>query len=161
MYPQHHSLLEGIPCVSTAMITTKFTLSLRNWKKFGGRIFEKYMAGNTMVCQRCRSVDAIQGVFHKTWFVVSLFKQCATNSQRLVTHSRFCHCHLNPPQAAIPQNVMEFVPERPVELDVALFTKCLRSAPSGSASGLGGCTNDVLQVCLDDYELFQLLSQSL
>ena len=32
----------------------------------------------------------------------------------------------------IPLNVMEFVPERPVELDVALFTKCLRSAPSGS-----------------------------
>ena len=58
---------------------------------------------------------------------------------------------------AIPQNVMEFVPEIPVELDVALFTKCLRSAPSGSASGLGGCTNEMLQVCLDDCELFQLL----
>ena len=57
---------------------------------------------------------------------------------------------------AIPQNVMEFVPERPVELDVALFTKCLRSAPSGSASGPGGYTNEMLRVCLDD-ELFQLL----
>ena len=58
---------------------------------------------------------------------------------------------------AIHQNVMEFVPERPVELDVALFTKCLRSAPSGSASGPGGCTNEMLRVCLDDHELFQLL----
>ena len=45
--------------------------------------------------------------------------------------------------------------ERPVELDVALFTKCLRNAPSGSASGPGGCTNEVQRVCLDDHELFQ------
>ena len=49
---------------------------------------------------------------------------------------------------AIPQNVMEFVPKRPVELDVALFTKCLRSAPSGSASGPGGYTNEMLRVCV-------------
>ena len=49
---------------------------------------------------------------------------------------------------AIPQNVMEFVLERPVELDVALFTKCLHSAPSGSAFG-PGCTNEMLRVCLD------------
>ena len=57
---------------------------------------------------------------------------------------------------AIHQSVMEFVFERLVELDVALFTKCARSAPSGSASGPGGCTNEMLRVCLDDHE-FQLL----
>ena len=57
----------------------------------------------------------------------------------------------------IPQDVMEFVPDRPVQLDLTLFTKCLRNAPSGSASGPGGCTNEMLRVCLDDHELFQLL----
>ena len=46
---------------------------------------------------------------------------------------------------------MEFVFERLVEVDVALFTKCLCSV------GLGGCTNEMLRVCLDDHELFHLL----
>ena len=35
----------------------------------------------------------------------------------------------------IPAEVMEFVPDRPLELDHALFTKCLQSAPSGFAPG--------------------------
>ena len=36
----------------------------------------------------------------------------------------------------IPQEVMEFVPDRPLELDFKLFTKCLQNAPSGCAQGL-------------------------
>ena len=38
----------------------------------------------------------------------------------------------------IPPEVVEFVPDRPFELDRALFTKCLQSAPSGCAPGPGG-----------------------
>ena len=57
----------------------------------------------------------------------------------------------------IPAEVMEFVPDRPFELDHALFTKCLQSAPSGCAPGPGGCSNEMLRVCLDDCEVFQLL----
>ena len=57
----------------------------------------------------------------------------------------------------IPAEVMEFVPNRLFELDHALFTKCLQSAPSGCALGPGGCSNEMLRVCFDDCEVFQLL----
>ena len=50
----------------------------------------------------------------------------------------------------IPPEVVEFVPDRPFELDHALFTKCLQSAPSGCAPDPGGCSNEMLRVCLDD-----------
>ena len=36
-------------------------------------------------------------------------------------------------------------------------TKCLQSAPSGCAPGPGGCSNEMLRVCLDDCEVFQFL----
>ena len=57
----------------------------------------------------------------------------------------------------IPQEVLNFVPESPLQFDVKLFVKCLRTAPSGSASGPGGCTNEMLRVCLDDVETLALL----
>ena len=38
-----------------------------------------------------------------------------------------------------------------------MFAKCSREAPSGSAPGPGGCTNEMLRVCLDDGEVLQLL----
>ena len=48
--------------------------------------------------------------------------------------------------------------EIPAEvMDHALFTKCLQSAPSGCAPDPGGCSNEMLRVCLDDCEVFQLL----
>ena len=53
----------------------------------------------------------------------------------------------------IPQEVMEFVPDQPLELDF----KCLQNAPSGCAPGPGGCTNEMSRTCLDDPEVFQLL----
>ena len=52
---------------------------------------------------------------------------------------------------------MEFVPDRPLELDLKLFTNYLQNAPSGCAPGPGGCTNEMLRTCLDDSEVFQLL----
>ena len=57
----------------------------------------------------------------------------------------------------IPREVMEIVPDRPLQLDFKLFTKCLQNAPSGCAPGPGGCTNEMLRTCLDDPEVFQLL----
>ena len=57
----------------------------------------------------------------------------------------------------IPQEVLEFQPDHPLQLDSKLFAKCLREAPSGCSPGPGGCTNEMLRVCLDDNELFQLL----
>ena len=38
-----------------------------------------------------------------------------------------------------------------------IFASCLRTAPAGSAPEPGGCTNDMLKVCLDDAEILQLL----
>ena len=60
-------------------------------------------------------------------------------------------------QAVIPEEVTNFVPDDLLELDSKLFAACLRSAPSGSASGPGGCTNEILRVCLDDKETLLLL----
>ena len=64
------------------------------------------------------------------------------------------------PQAQIREisdEAMQFTPEHPVQLKTKLFTKCLSGAPSGSAPGPGGCTNEMLRVCLDDAGVLQLL----
>ena len=61
------------------------------------------------------------------------------------------------PIREIPQRVLEYSPKRPVVLSRKIFTKCLQEAPSGSSPCPGGCTNEMLRVCLDDGELFQLL----
>ena len=58
----------------------------------------------------------------------------------------------------IPLEVLNFQPNAPLELDRKIFAECLRRAPLGNASGPGGCTNEVLRVCLDDPEVLQLLS---
>ena len=44
-----------------------------------------------------------------------------------------------------------------VNLDNIIFSKCLSSAPSGSAPGPGGCTYEMLKVCLGDAEATHLL----
>ena len=46
---------------------------------------------------------------------------------------------------------------RRVNLDNTIFSKCLSSAPSGSAPGPGGCTYEMLKVCLGDAEATHLL----
>ena len=56
----------------------------------------------------------------------------------------------------IPPEVLASHP-RPVDLDSFLFAKCLASAPSGSAPGPGGCTFEMLKVCLEDAETLHLL----
>ena len=64
------------------------------------------------------------------------------------------------PQVAsreIPREVLDFAPQAPMELNFKLFSICLRSAPAGSSPGPGGCTNEMLKVCLDDQETLQLL----
>ena len=64
------------------------------------------------------------------------------------------------PQVAtreIPREVLDFSPPAPLELNFKLFSNCLRSAPAGSSPGPGGCTNEMLKVCLDDQETLQLL----
>ena len=43
------------------------------------------------------------------------------------------------------------------EIPRKLRTKCLQNAPSGCAPRPGGCTNEMLQVCTDDPEVFHLL----
>ena len=57
----------------------------------------------------------------------------------------------------IAEEVMQFSPAHPVALKAKIFMKCLSGAPLGSAPGPGGCTNEMLRVCLEDSELLQLL----
>ena len=61
------------------------------------------------------------------------------------------------PVSAIPREVLDFQPASPLQLDSMAFAKCLWEAPAGCSPGPGGCTNEMLRVCLDDHELFQLL----
>ena len=57
----------------------------------------------------------------------------------------------------IPVEVLNFVPGQALVLDATLFSKCLASARSVFAPGRGGCTNEMLKVCLDDAKVSQLL----
>ena len=57
----------------------------------------------------------------------------------------------------IPREVLEFNPSVPLQLEIRTFVDCLRSAPAGSAPGPGGCSYEMLKVCLDDPEVTQLL----
>ena len=58
----------------------------------------------------------------------------------------------------IPADVLEFCPERELKLDAKIFAECLRSAPTGCSPGPGGCSNEILKVCLDDHESLALLT---
>ena len=60
----------------------------------------------------------------------------------------------------LPRTVTEFQPERPLNLDRKIFHDCLRGSPSGVASGPGGCTNEMLRVCLDDQETLSLVFEA-
>ena len=57
----------------------------------------------------------------------------------------------------LPREVLEFVPERPVDLDRKTFFDSLRSAPRGSSAGPGGCTYEHLKLMLDDTDSQELL----
>ena len=74
------------------------------------------------------------------------------------TLEEFRRRRLQEQQAPIPEEVINFVPEQELELDSKLFAACLRSAPSGSSFGPGGCTNEILHVCLDDREIVFLVT---
>ena len=60
----------------------------------------------------------------------------------------------------IPQEVLDHVPIAEVNLNAKLFATCLREAPSGSSPGPGGCTNEMLKVCLDNTEALHLLTSA-
>ena len=77
-------------------------------------------------------------------------------AQERVMQGQRCQSQVQP----IPLDVMDFTPETPVELDSRVFATSLRSAPRGSAAGPGGCTYEMLQVCLDDVEVLQMLTSA-
>ena len=57
----------------------------------------------------------------------------------------------------ISPEILESRPEVPLSLDKELFVSAVRRSPSGSAPGPGGCTNEVLRMCLDDAHVLDLL----
>ena len=62
-------------------------------------------------------------------------------------------------ESPVPEGVQDFFPEHHLILD-ARFAKCLQTAPSGSSPGPGGCTNEILKVCLEDSETLALLTSA-
>ena len=60
----------------------------------------------------------------------------------------------------IPRDVLDFVPESPLEVDRKIFVKSLKSAPRGASSGPGGCTYEHLRVVLDGVDTLDLLFEA-
>ena len=56
--------------------------------------------------------------------------------------------------------MLDFVPQHPLILDSSKFAKFLRTAPTGSSPWPGGCTNEILKVCLEDTETLELLTSA-
>ena len=54
------------------------------------------------------------------------------------------------PRAPLPQDVVDYVPESPLELDHVLFKKNLRSSRRGAAAGPSGSTTEHVKVLLDE-----------
>ena len=54
-------------------------------------------------------------------------------------------------------DVQSFAGKRKLKLKKSVFSKCLQEAPSGNSPGPGGCSNEILRVCLEDGELLSLL----
>ena len=61
-------------------------------------------------------------------------------------------------QSPIPQHVLDFAPECELKLEPKVFATCLRTALCGSSPGPGGCTYEMLKVCLNDNDTLQLLT---
>ena len=59
--------------------------------------------------------------------------------------------------ADLSPEILESRPEVPLSLDKELFVSALRSSPSGTAPGPGGCTNEMLHMCKDDAHVLDLL----
>ena len=57
----------------------------------------------------------------------------------------------------VPVEVLNFEPERPVQLDREMFLTSLKSAARGSSPGPGGCTYEHLKVLLDEEDTAELL----
>ena len=59
----------------------------------------------------------------------------------------------------IPAEVLDFIPERELQLDSKRFAECLRSAPSGSALGMVDVPK-IFCVCLDHRDTLLLLTKA-
>ena len=60
----------------------------------------------------------------------------------------------------IPQDILEFEPDVPVEVDRKAFLKRLKSAPKGSSPGPGGSTYEHLRILVDDVDTMELLFEA-
>ncbi len=61
---------------------------------------------------------------------------------------------------AIPDEILEFVPDVLVDIEFQAFVETLKAAPRGSSGGPGGVTNEHLKVALDDEDTAALLHRS-
>ena len=60
----------------------------------------------------------------------------------------------------LPEDVLNFQPPQAVDIKFSLFTKVLKSAPRGTASGPGDTTTDLLKVALDEEDTARLLHRA-
>ena len=62
--------------------------------------------------------------------------------------------------SAIPQEVLDFRPEAELQLDAKLLAKVPPKCTFRFFSWRGGCTYEMIKVCLDDWETLQLLTSA-
>jgi len=61
------------------------------------------------------------------------------------------------PQESLPDNLAQFVPAAPVDLDKQVFGDVLREARRGKSAGVLGTRNEYLKLCLEDDVAFNAL----
>ena len=92
---------------------------------------------------------------------VSRARQCLTGAALAPgTDATFQEMQRRRPQALarpLSEEVLDFEPDSPVELDRSMFLASLKSAPRGSSSGPGGWTYEHLKGMLDNTDTFELL----
>ena len=92
---------------------------------------------------------------------VSRARQCLTRAALAPrTDTTFHTLQNRRPQAAIrvlPEEVLRFEPDTPVDLSKKIFLNSLRSAPKGALPGLGGCTYEHQKSLVEEMDLMELL----
>lgn len=66
---------------------------------------------------------------------------------------------LRPPQPVrpVPENILQFRPSSPVQLDRTIFDQVILSLRKGKSAACGGTRNEYLKLCLEDDYSFSLL----
>lgn len=64
------------------------------------------------------------------------------------------------PTGELPNDVLSYEPDTPLEIDFSLFISVLKASSRGSSAGPGGMTNEHMKIVLDDEDTSALMHQA-